>query len=253
MKRTFFVAVAGLCAAALPILCQQQYPLRSVTRTVVKPDRGAEFVDIAKQTVEMIKKAGNDRFNVVWQVAAGNSNEYWSVSPMSKYGDRDQPPAWFKSVPQGAMTSLFARRANCVTSNATTIERYRDDLSTAPATATSNAPPPAYLRVLRTRVRQGKAEEYATLMKNMLLPALKKAGVTDYRVRQVAWGGNRNDFTSTTGFQKWSEMDGPGVVQKALGEEGFRQYVAKVNELVTGTEYIILRYRPELSYLPESR
>jgi hypothetical protein len=86
MKQRFFVAIVGLLAAGLPVWCQQQYPLRSVTRTVVKPDRVGEFVDIQKQTVDLIKKAGNDRYNVVWQVAVGNTNEYWSVSPMSKIG-----------------------------------------------------------------------------------------------------------------------------------------------------------------------
>lgn len=250
MRRRFFVAVAGLLAAGLPVWCQQQYPLRSVTRTVVKPDRVGEFVDIQKQVVDITKKAGNDRFNVVWQVAVGNTNEYWAVSPMSKYGDRDQPPAFVKNLPQAVVSGLFARRSNCIVSNVTTIERYRDDLSLAPASSTTAPTPPAYQRMLRTRVRQGKAEDYANLIKSVLLPAYKKAGVTNFRVRQVAWGGNTNDFTSTTGFQKWSEMDEPSLLVKALGEEGARQFGAKRNDLVTGTEYTILRYRPELSYLP---
>ena len=252
MKGRFFVVIGGLLAAGLPVWCQQQYPLRSVTRTVVKPDHAAEWVDINKQALEMIKKAGNDRFNVVWQVAVGNTSEYLSVSPMSKYGERDQPPPWVKNLPQG-ISGLGVRRSNCIVSNVTTIERYREDLSLAPPSSNTTATPPAYLRMLRTRVRQGKAEEYATLIKSVLLPAYKKAGVTNFRVRQVAWGGNTNDFTSTTGFEKWAEIDEPSILVKALGEEGARQLAAKRNDLVTGTDYTILRYRADLSYLPEAR
>ncbi|MBI1791733.1 MAG: hypothetical protein HYR60_29760, partial [Acidobacteria bacterium] len=77
-------------ARGLPVWSQQQYPLRSITRTVVKSDRVADYEDLLKQSVAMAKKAGADRGIFVWRVAAGNTSEYWSVSQLAKYADRDQ-------------------------------------------------------------------------------------------------------------------------------------------------------------------
>jgi hypothetical protein len=108
------------------------------------------------------KRAMRDEgLNTLPQVAVGNTNEYWSVSPMSKYGDRDQPPPWVKNLPQ-AVSGLFVRRANCIVSNVTTIERFRDDLSLVPASSSTPPTPPAYLRMLRTRVRQAQRPKQPT-------------------------------------------------------------------------------------------
>jgi antibiotic biosynthesis monooxygenase (ABM) superfamily enzyme len=247
LRKSTLVVFAGLVTWGLPAW-SQDYPLRAVTRNVVKADRIAEYEDLSKQLVAMMQKAGADRWSVVFRTAVGNPREYWVVSPLAKYADRDQPPAWFSKVPQGQGQALFNRLQACVETSHTTIDRARDDLSIV----TPGNPIAPFARVIRTRVRAGKAVDYANLVKSELLPAYKTAGVKSTRVRQVQFGGSRNEFVSSTGFEKWAELDEPSPLVKALGQDGANKYLEKVSQLVAGSDYLILRYRLELSRPPQT-
>ncbi|MBI1789659.1 MAG: hypothetical protein HYR60_19165 [Acidobacteria bacterium] len=226
----------------------QDFPLRAVSRAVVKADRIAEYEDLLKQSVAMAQKAGADRWSVVSRTVVGNPREYVSITPLAKYADRDGRSPWASKIPAGQAQALFARIAACTESVNTTIERSRDDLSIITEGNTISP----FFAVIRTRVRPGKANDYANLVKSELVPALKKAGVQRYRMRQVQFGGSRNEFTSSRGFAKWAELDGASPLEKALGQDGAARYVDKVSQLVTFSEYSIRRYMPELSRPPGS-
>ena len=98
----------------------------------------------------------------------------------------------------GPLAALMARRAQCLESARQTIERALPDVSFV----TAGTPTPAMLRVTRTRVRPGMAEQYLALVKSDLMPALKKGGAASFRVRRVEWGGSRYDFTTSIPLEK---------------------------------------------------
>lgn len=241
------VFATTVVAMALPALCQTSFPLRSVVRYQVKGDRITEFQEVEKQVAASYRKAGGDHFRVVFRDAIG-SGQFWVISPIAKYGDRDAPNPYTKMTTEQERASRSARLSQCVEHVQSTIERSFEDLNITPTGAIA---PMTWLRMTRTRVRNGKANDYIAALKSDLIPALKKMGVKNFRIRQVLYGGNLNDFTTSSGFEKWTELDDASGLAKAMGgDEAMRKYGEKMNEIVTGRERFILRYLPDLSYFP---
>ena len=86
------------------------------------------------------------------------------------------------------------------------------------------------------------------LMKNEVLPALKKGGVKDYRARRVEYGGSRDVITTRTGLSSWAELDGPTAMEKALGKPGASALSKKVQALATA-QYSLYTPVPEISFV----
>jgi hypothetical protein len=242
------LTAAFACAAILSVAAQAQVPLsglRNVNRVVVKSEHVGEFMDIEKQLAAAVKKGGG-AWRSVWRSYVGQANEFMIISPLDNYAARDGQPAYVKGMEPGPLAALMARRALCIESSRMTIERALSDVSFM----TAGAAPPAMLRVTRTRVRPGMAEQYLALVKSDLAPALKKGGATAFRVRRVEWGGSRYDFTTSIPLEKMAELDGDSYLIKGMGQAGATQYTNKVGQLISYSEYWIYRYLPDQSIPP---
>jgi hypothetical protein len=106
------------------------------------------------------------------------------------------------------------------------------------------------LRVLRTRVRPEKVSEYTALVKSESLAAAKKAGLKFYTVSQVRYGEPSTEFVSVSGLSKWADLDGGLWIQKAMGEEGYQRFLAKLRPLTIESEAEIYSVVFESSYQP---
>lgn len=246
MNMKSMTALLGAALAAGTLAAQPMPPLLSISRVQVRADRMAEYLDIQKKITEAFKKGGAP-MRIVMRGAMGNPLEVITVSGMTNYAERDgmNDSAIAKAMTPGEWQALYARRDQCTVSVRTTIERTLPDSSISPAAA----PLPAMMREVRTRVRPGKANEYAALVKNELLPALKKTGVTSFRMRQVQYGGSRTEFGSVIPLAKWSELDTMGsALQNAMGAEGYAKYMQKIGEITAWSEYLVWRVVPEASY-----
>ena len=107
-------------------------------------------------------------------------------------------------------------------------------------------PPPE----LFARVRPEKVDEYLALMKSDLLPAVKKAGLKDYSLARVRFGAPSSDFLSVAAMDSWADLDGTSWIIRAMGEDGYQRFLAKLRPLRTESEWNIYRYMPDLSYQP---
>lgn len=236
------MTIAGLAIFGAVAAAQPPSPLLNVNRVVVKPDRLNEFIDIETKIREASQKGGLPWRNV-WRSYLGQAYEFVIVTPLENYAARDTPPPVTKGLKEGELASLMARRAQCIESSRMTIERPLPDLSIA----NPNAAIPPMIRMIRTRVRPGMADQYIALMKDELLPAYKKIGMPGYRMRRIEWGGSRNDFTTNMPMDKMAELDGDSWVVKALGQDGARKYLDKVSQLISASEYMVYRHQPALS------
>jgi hypothetical protein len=140
-----------------------------------------------------------------------------------------------------------ARLAQYIESVQTSAERYVDDLSvTSPGTPF----PPAYARFLRIRVRPGTTEQLIANIKTDVLPALKKMNGVTLRASQTVYGGNADEFTIVSGFEKWAELDDTTALSTAMGAETFRKFEEKMQAIETNVEDYIVNYEAALSYYP---
>ncbi len=226
----------------------QSMPLLNMSRVLIKPDRVMEFRDLMKQYAGAAHKAAiRGQFRMTYRTTVGNSPEFWIMTPMSNYAERDEPlGAVAKTVSAQERAANRARLSQC-------IERVQDSIAQLSDLSLLGANSEAFpfIAVTVTRARPGGANQFADTWKNELRPVLKKlnANVSVYR---TVWGGNTDDFTFGSRFDKWAELDqmNARIAEAAGGEKAAGQIFEKLGQLATIIDRYVLRYEPELSYYP---
>ena len=168
---------------------------------------------------------------------------YVAVSYYRKWAEMDQPPP-----PNPVITGLLARINSCVESSERRIDLIDPALSIRDTTAMPNL-----VQVVRVSVRPDKVNEYLALAKGTSLPAFRKAGVKRRIFARVRLGAPSSEFVTSVGLDKWADLDSPSPLQKALGEQGYQDYVAKLSALIYRSQFDVYRYLPDASYITEAR
>ena len=204
-------------------------------------------MDLEKQIAGQIKKgAPTDSFRVVYRGTVGNTTDFEVLTRLSKFADRDGQNPFDKYSTEQERVMRGARLAQYEQNVQVTIDRTLPDLGIPPQ---GQLVPPTFTHMIRLRVRSGGNEEFAAVMKNDMIPALKKADVKLLLARRTALGGV-GDYYFAEGMEKWAEMDNPLSLSKAMGPEAYKKMEDKLNSLVTLREDTIWRYQPDLSYYP---
>ena len=118
MKALTTLFVISMCAISPALAQSNQYLNLVVVR--VKVEMFGDFERIQKEYVDALKKVGGPSRNV-WQVVAGNTNEYHILSPLQSFGDLDQST---NPMNEGDWARWVARVRNCVDSRERMILRF---------------------------------------------------------------------------------------------------------------------------------
>lgn len=223
----------------------QKTDIQNVIRFQVKPDRVGEFESAMKEMQAVMQKAKYERGSTMWQSGAGPM-EYLLVYYNNSYADvfSNTPSPSLKEV-QPSLTALRLRVLACTNAMERRVSEVVSDVSMPRGT------PPPYVRTIRSEVKAGKMEPYMAMLKELVLPAMKKAGMQTFLVFRQRYGGSSNEVVSATGVTNLADLDqSPSPVVKAMGEAGYKQYLAKRAELVEHSETNIFRFRKDLSYQP---
>jgi hypothetical protein len=235
-----FPLLAGL---ALPALAQD-LKYRSIVRYRVKADRAGDFSLNIKEYISVMKKANPDRAGSMWTSLTG-PREYVLVSLYARYGELDQTEDPKLKDVAAQLAAIGSRISACVEST----ERYIDEVQTELSLPRSPDVPKT-IRVMRTRVKMDRVNEYMNLVKTEALPAVKKSGAKVFTVSRARYGRPGNEFMSVTAIENWAALDSPPAIVQGMGQEGYQKYLAKVLPLLEESEVNIYRHMPELSYTP---
>src|SRR5262249_929838 len=126
--------------------------------------------------------------------------------------------------------------------------QIRRDLSITPP---ANQPPPRMFVGTRIEVKPDKVEEWITLMKSDVLPALRKAGVKSSGVASARLGAPFGTFFISEPIDKAAELDGPSPLETGMGADNFRKFVQKAAPLTSRMQTDTFRVRADLSYVPQ--
>jgi hypothetical protein len=239
---------ATLVATAVPSFGQTAAPaMLNVVHYRVKVDHIQEFEEVEKQIGGSYKKAApTDQFRIVYRSTVGNTLDFEVFTPLSKFADRDGDNPYNKMATEQERSTRTARLSQYLENVQTTIDKPLDDLT---INTQGVQFPPTYVHAIRIRVRMGGSNDFDAVVKNELIPALKKAEVKMLLARRIELGGV-SDYQFAEGFEKWAEMDAPDTLPKTMGAEAFRKMMDKLNQLVTLREDTIWRYQADMSYYP---
>jgi hypothetical protein len=112
------------------------------------------------------------------------------------------------------------------------------------------------LRVTVIQVNPGMQFEFEDFLKNELFPAMRKGGATQWGSWVITFG-NMDRYLFTTPLTNLAELDQPNTLLKAVGEEGLRAMMAKMQKYVGSASNSLVLMRPDLgvdvpsSYVPK--
>jgi len=129
------------------------------------------------------------------------------------------------------------------------IVRTRPDLSYRP---NPGAAPAALGLITVLDVMPGRRAEFEAFMKKDVLAAMQQAKVKGYSVLEVVYGDSIGTYITALGYDNYDGIGKGHPFQIALGDDGARKLEAKVAGIITRVERFISRYRPELSWAPDS-
>ena len=202
-----------------------------------------EFEEATKLINAAYKKAGAP-WRQVWRTAIfGEMGTVVSVTPVKNYAqfDGEAPIAQMSAADRAKYTTLSR---NCIESVHYTLEESIPSLSIV----SSRTTPPKFARVTTVLVQPGKTIEFEELIRTMILPAMKKASVKDYWVNRTVLGGPMGQYTLLYIFDKWAELDTAPTLDKALGAEGFKQFLGKISGIAAHSENMVAATDSALSY-----
>lgn len=241
------IAVTLIFGLASPGFGQSTANIRSSTNYVVKPDRVGDFTGAVKEYNAVLKKAGWDKGYSVW-VAATGPVEYRIISYSAKWAEfdltRNNNPK-LKDV-RTELAGIASRIMSCVDKYERVILAVNTELSLPRQTE-----PSKMITSIKVRARPEKVDEFLALMKTEMLPAVHKSKIKTFGVAQARFGAPAYELRITMGMDQWADLDEMSPIAKGFGgQEAYNTYLRKVRPLITLAEYNILRYSPELSYVP---
>jgi hypothetical protein len=247
MKQTTLRRLAiSVLLAACAFAQSEPAALRVTSYYTVKADRIGDFLAATKEYAAVIKEGGSERPFSLWSSLTGE-REYVLVTHPRKWAELDVTREPKLKDVAARLTAINSRIMSCVESSRRVIHQLDPDLSLPVPTT----PPQPMARVLRTWVRPDKTAEYRAILKNDLLPAARKAGLTLYSISHVRFGGSNYQMDSVIGVGKWAEYDQePALIQAVGGQEAYQKLLARIRPLVSRTEYQMYRYLADQSYAP---
>jgi hypothetical protein len=135
----------------------------------------------------------------------------------------------------------------CVASVQTFADVSRLDLSYMGKMATRSGPPKLAV-VTSLSVMPGRAVAFENLVKNEVLPIMKKADVIGYFVSQTMFGGDGWGYTSVIFYDSFAEIGKGSPFVRVLGPTGAAGFFAKLAGVVARQERVIARYNADLSF-----
>jgi hypothetical protein len=216
-----------------------------LTIVEVRPDMVNDYVALQKsETIPALQKAG-----VAWRNAwrTGNFGSTFTVAyiaPQKSFASLDEPNPMLKALGEEAYRAYLAKASKLIVSQRVYALRDRPDLGLK-----TDGTPMAKLGVLASvEVVPGRNTEFETILKNEWTPALKKAGVANYAVSQVVFGGSAGAYYTFTPIENYAQLDKGHPITQSIGEAGMNKIVAKMANSTRSVERFIIRYDEELSF-----
>lgn len=217
-----------------------------VATTIVKPDMVGTYEELIKNEELAAQKKGGVTYRWTFAGAGpvGTGFSYVTVTPLANYAQFDLGSAIRRGMGDGGIARYNAKLRPTIVSQSAIVQTLIADASVQSFSPT----PPPLVRVTNYSVLPGKGVEFARLTTQEYLPALKKAGVTDYWVFATSLGGSPDERTIVTTANKWADFDMPGPLVRGIGQQAADALSARRAALTSGASVTVMSFRADLSY-----
>ena len=239
------VASAG---ATAPAHAQQTAVpnVRSFVQVIrLKPEMVNDWLEIQRNEVLPAQKKAGVTSRTTLVTAVGNAFEYTIITPFPKWEAMDGDAPLVRALGRDGADKVNAKLRKCILTQYSYMTNRIDSLT---------IPAPNAL-VWRTAVRRalpGKMGEYVAYYRNEVFPALQKAKasgqIAGSTIAIRGAGAQTGEFTTTTYYDKFANLDAGDPVVLALGAEAAQPINAKSAQFATTTQVLIRRRLTDLSF-----
>jgi len=233
---------------AEPMSTQPSAPQQwsSIAIVHVRPDMVTEYEDFVKKEAIPAQKKAGVKWRNTWQTANfGEGFEYVIATPIEDFAQYDGQSAVAKALGPEGMRAYTAKQRKYITSVHTYAVVDRPDLSYQGQMAE-----PKLGVVTITHVVPGHIQEFENIVKNDVVPAMKKAGVPGFFVSQTIFGGNANEYVSVTLYNSFADIGKGSPMIRSMGQEWVNKLLQKGAGIIAQQERVVARYNADLSYMP---
>jgi len=218
----------------------------SVTVVHIKPELVLEYQDFMKNEALPTLQKGGMKSRETWTTAGfGESFEYVYVTPIDNFAQYDGPGPIVKALGEEGARAYGAKVRRFLSSSQTYAVQTRPDLSYMG----KMSGPPKMAVVNWIHIAPGRNVDFENVIKNDIVPALKKADVLGYFVSQTVHGGDVNEYVTLTIVENFAEIGkGSPVIRGMGGQEAFNKFLSKVSGIIAHQERSVMRLVPELSF-----
>jgi len=240
--------LALVVALLAPSPANAQAPASAGDLTVLsvidfKPDQFTEFGELQAQTMAAQQKGGQ-AWRETWNVATfGHPYRVYVLRPLSGYAELDGQSFTIKGAGAEEARVINERARGMITSQQIYALRTRPDLGYG------SRPSNPSLSVMTTiSVAPGRNAEFEAVVRDMVMPAYKKAGESSLSIAQVGLGGDSNQYVVFTHYGNFAGLANGHPLLRALGPDGYATYRQRIAGIVTLESHEVVRYNPALSF-----
>jgi len=246
MRRSIWFLTGAL---ALPAFLLAAEPPPSVMRAfVTQPKTGYEAG--RKRHMDWHKKQADTWAWFTWEVETGDRTGAFVTGTFGhQWKDFDD---WEAKLGKGDTADGALNLAPFVGSQTNGFYQFLADVSRP--TEGSTEPPPM-TELIHYQVKIGSAQEFRSAMKKFHEAIGKSTWKVSYEWYELVDGGEHPSFTLAfplKGFADLAPPDPPfpAMLEKAMGQYDAQELMKAVDRCTKSVRSEILRYRPDLSYVP---
>ena len=248
LRRSAVVSLAALALAAT--LVAQQKPGTIASLEFQRPKNGMtkQYEEGRKQKAAWHKQQKDTQALYVWEVIAGDNFGRYVVGRLGNHWkDLDTP-----SVPDAADLAAYDKSIGpYVESVVAHYYSFLPNISRPP----EGMEMPAMSEIVTLHVRYGKTAEFMNLARKINDGIGKVNWPVHYSWFALVAGGHSPTFALSLPRNKWADFEEPEksfdkVLEEAYGKQEAGEIIAGLGRVVESEETQIVKFRPDLSYIP---
>ncbi|MFZ5926738.1 MAG: hypothetical protein ACOYX1_04730 [Acidobacteriota bacterium] len=231
-------AVAGLAAG-------QQPPEKMVlTFTEIKPEKIHEFNAVRKEWSAALKKGGASWARFWNPGAIGPAYVHAQVTPIAGFAAFDGPSPLRRALSDTEFERLMARMRECTVSVRREVIEPIPDLGFRG----DGAADAKLAMIVEITTHPGKRYAFLDLVRQEIMPALRKARVSSFQTYQVLAGANAERIFGVIGMPNYAALDGGNFLEQALGPDGARKLNEKYSGIAMSVSRVVLQLNSDMSF-----
>jgi hypothetical protein len=253
MKQVSGILCAVLaCGVGAALAADQPGTVGRVYVNFAKPGMTAQYEAGRKKHMEWHRKQGDSWTWNVWQIETGErAGAYLVATTKHHWKDLDD---WEKKLGDADGADAQVNLVPFTGSGANGI--YNLLLDVSHPTEGDAVPPMAEL--VRYQVKVGGEAQFLSATKKIKDAILKSGSSWHWGWWELVDGGEHPEYVLVFAMQGWADLAPPetpfpALLAKAYGEYEAGQILSSINDSVKSVRSEVIRYRPDLSYVPSAK